>query len=95
MGELLVERTDQSHGSVCYQNSIVGCVWVQMCEFVVESKRCYCSVRSQNSIVGDVGVQVCDFWVVENTPRSMQCVFPSNIGGRAGVQTGELLVVKI
>jgi hypothetical protein len=25
----------------------------------------------------------------------MQCVFPSNIGGHAGVQTGELLVVKI
>ena len=35
------------------------------------------------------------FWVAENTPRSMQCVFPSNIGGHAGVQTGELLVVKI
>ena len=39
VGEFLVERTDQSHGSVCYQNSIVGCVWVQMCEFVVESKQ--------------------------------------------------------
>ena len=81
---IYIVGVNRSHCGVCNQNNIVGCVGVQVGEFlVVKANRSRCSVCSQNNIVCCVWVQIGELLCAEGAPMLSQCACMCGLAGLA------------